>query len=63
MQQRTIKLEPLTSEAFAPYGDVVEIDGAKHFSINLGTVERYHDLAMVDTSTQDGLYLGQYCVL
>lgn len=53
-RQLTIKLESLTSEAFAPFGDVVEIEGAKHFSINRGTVERYHDLANVDTSAQDG---------
>lgn len=54
MKHLTIELEPLTAEAFAPYGDVVETTGAKHFSINLGTVERYHDLAKVDTDEQNG---------
>lgn len=54
MKQLTIELEPLTAGAFAPYGDVVEIENAKHFPINLGTVERYNDLAKVDTSEQNG---------
>nr|CAA6830846.1 MAG: Ureidoglycolate hydrolase (EC [uncultured Thiotrichaceae bacterium] len=54
MQQQMIKLESLSSEAFAPFGDVVEIEGAQHFPINRGTVERYHDVATIDTSTQDG---------
>ncbi|CAA6800026.1 MAG: Ureidoglycolate hydrolase (EC [uncultured Thiotrichaceae bacterium] len=54
MQQLNIILEPLTREAFAPFGDVVEIEGAKHFAINRGTVERYNDVATVDTSEQDG---------
>ncbi len=39
---------PLTKAGFAPYGDVIETEGAKHFSINQGTVERYHDLATVE---------------
>lgn len=44
----TLKAQLLTRQAFAPFGDVVEIDGAEHFPINQGTVERYHDLAKVD---------------
>ena len=44
----------LTKEAFEPYGDVIETDGAEHFSINLGTVERYHDLANIDVDYADG---------
>lgn len=54
MQPYTIQLEPLSSAAFAPFGDVVEIEGAQHFPINRGTVERYHDIATIDTSTQQG---------
>lgn len=46
----TIKLtaKPLTRDAFAPYGDVVEINSASHFSINEGAIERFHDLAQLD---------------
>ena len=34
---------PLTREAFAPFGDVIETEGAHHYPINQGTTERYHD--------------------
>ncbi|MCE1240411.1 MAG: ureidoglycolate lyase [Azonexaceae bacterium] len=37
---------PLTASAFAPFGQVIAVDAAKrHFSINGGNTERYHDLA------------------
>lgn len=41
--------EPLTREAFAPFGDVIEAsDAVRHFTINTGNTERYHDLADID---------------
>ena len=47
--RQTIVAEPLTREAFAPFGDVIEAnDAARHFAINGGNTERYHDLATVD---------------
>ncbi len=42
-----LRPEPLTREAFAPFGDVIETGGAEHFPINAGTIERHHDLAEV----------------
>lgn len=40
---------PLTASAFAPFGQVIAVDAAKkHFSINGGNTERYHDLAELD---------------
>lgn len=42
-----IRIEPLTRAAFAPFGDVIEAEGAHHYPINQGTTERYHDLASV----------------
>lgn len=54
MQQLHIKVEPLTKDAFKPYGDVVEIEGANHFPINQGTVERHNDLASVDIGGEEG---------
>ncbi|NMG74413.1 ureidoglycolate lyase [Aromatoleum diolicum] len=46
---RTIVAEALTPEAFAPFGDVIEAsDAVRHFPINGGNTERYHDLADVD---------------
>ena len=45
---RTLRTQPLTKDAFAPYGQVIEIDGAHHYPINAGNCERYHDLARVE---------------
>lgn len=45
---RTIHIEPLTREAYAPFGQVIETEGAHHYPINGGMTERYHDLAMVE---------------
>ena len=44
----TLEIQPLTREAFAPFGEVIEAsDAAKHFTINGGNTERYHDLANI----------------
>jgi ureidoglycolate lyase len=43
-----MKIEPLTKTGFVPFGDVIEIDGSQHYSINQGFAERYNDLARVD---------------
>ena len=43
-----ILIEPLTSAAFAPFGQVIETAGANHYPINNGMTERYHDLARVE---------------
>ena len=45
---------PLTNDSFAPFGDVIESDGADHFSINQGFAERYNNLASVDVHIEDG---------
>ncbi|MEX0409454.1 ureidoglycolate lyase [Aquibium sp. LZ166] len=47
---RTILAAPLTREGFAPFGDVIDTDGAEHFPINGGMCERFHDLAKVETA-------------
>ncbi|KVE29522.1 ureidoglycolate hydrolase [Burkholderia singularis] len=61
---KTLTIEPLTRAAFAPFGDVIETDGAKHFPINGGTTTRFHDLARVDVGDGGGrplvnLFRGQ----
>ncbi len=44
-----LAVHPLTREAFAPYGEVVEVsDAVRHFTINAGNTERYHDLANIE---------------
>lgn len=40
--------EPLTAQAFAPYGDVIETAGHTPLLINEDLTERYHGLAQAD---------------
>jgi ureidoglycolate lyase len=47
-EMRTLHTEPLTRDAFAPFGQVIEAEGAHHYPINAGNCERYHDLARVE---------------
>ena len=59
---REIALEPLTAEAFAPYGDVIETRGEPSFQINAGMCDRFHDLARVDfdgEGTRIGISAGR----
>jgi ureidoglycolate lyase len=61
---RDLKLEPLTAEAFAPFGTVMDTAAAELRMINGGTTERFHALAMADTATGGGqtilsLFRGQ----
>ena len=46
-----MKFHALTRASFAPFGDVIEIDGAQHYPINQGFAERFNDLASVDVET------------
>jgi ureidoglycolate lyase len=44
-----LRPEALTRAAFAPFGDVMQADAdARHFAINGGNTERFHDLARLD---------------
>ncbi len=54
MTETVLPVEPLTRAAFAPFGDVIETDGARHFEINDGSTTRFHDLARVDVEAQRG---------
>lgn len=52
---RTIIPEPLTPEAFAPYGDVIEATAvAEMIRINEGNTVRFHDLMALDVADGDG---------
>ncbi|MES2914377.1 MAG: ureidoglycolate lyase [Pseudomonadota bacterium] len=44
---RTLHPVPLTPEAFAPFGDVLDATGAHHL-INAGLCKRHHDRARLD---------------
>ncbi|SJN15162.1 Ureidoglycolate hydrolase [Halomonas citrativorans] len=45
----TLTAEPLTSEAFAPFGEVIDARESPSFAINAGRTQRHHDLAKVQT--------------
>ena len=49
-----ITAEPLTPEAFAPFGEVLEVAGAPTRIINQGKCGRYHDLAVMDFTPDAG---------
>ena len=50
----TIAAEPLTPEAFAPFGEVLQIAGPPDRIINQGKCGRYHDLAGLDFTPDAG---------
>lgn len=56
-------VEPLTRAAFAPFGEVIETEGAERRLINGGTTERFHRLATsekdADGATIVSLFRGQ----
>ena len=43
-----INARPLTAEAFAPFGDVLDVSGAPDKVINEGWADRFHDRARLD---------------
>lgn len=55
MSKLELKPEPLTREAFAPFGDVIEVGEANRvIPINYGLTERHHDLAQLDVNDGGG---------
>jgi ureidoglycolate lyase len=64
MSTTALAIEPLSRQAFAPFGEVILLDDAAHYPINAGTTERFHALASVDATEQGGqpaisLFRGQ----
>jgi ureidoglycolate lyase len=45
----TLKAKALTREAFEPFGDVIQEEGANNYKINRGSTLRIHDLCRVKT--------------
>ncbi len=45
---RPVRTEPLTPEAFRPFGDVLDASGAPDRLINQGLCGRFHDRARLD---------------
>jgi ureidoglycolate lyase len=49
-----MKIEPLTKKAFAPFGEVVEMDGGEQITINQNFAQRFNNLAHVDVEREEG---------
>lgn len=51
-----ISLTPqaLTAEAFAPFGDVIEVGSIAPLAVNDDLAQRYDDLAFIDAGDEDG---------
>lgn len=54
MSRLALEIRPLTRAAFAPFGDVIETEGAERLVINDGLTERFHDLAAIDVASDGG---------
>ncbi len=59
-----VRPQPLTRERFAPFGDVIQIEGSEQFEINSGYTTRVHDLIDIqlggaDAWPQFSLFLGR----
>jgi ureidoglycolate lyase len=53
---RELTPRPLTADAFAPFGDVIEIsDRADRIGINYGWTDRYDQLATLDVADRGGV--------
>ena len=53
MSDNQIIIQPLTSEGFAPFGDVLEVSSEPTMMINQGLCGRHHDLAQLDFMPSD----------
>lgn len=55
MPRHALAVQPLTTAAFRPFGQVIEAaPGLAHHVINDGYAQRYDDLAEIDTSRDGG---------
>jgi ureidoglycolate lyase len=54
MNDRSIVAAPLTAEAFAPFGTVIDKDAVAPRPMNAGKARRFHDLAQVPVAGADG---------
>lgn len=53
MEKVFLNIRPLTAEAFAPYGEVIEVGAGEVRLINQGATERHHALAYPEVKNSD----------
>ena len=51
---KQLDIQPLTKASFAPFGTVIETDGATQIGINQGTTIRFDAMAAVNVAAGDG---------
>ena len=51
---KKLMARPLTAEAFAPFGEVIEPDATRAIPINYGQTTRFNDLARIDVTAGGG---------
>jgi len=54
LKPERLELQPLTAEAFAPFGDVIQRQGVSPEPINYGQTQKFADLARIDTGENGG---------
>jgi ureidoglycolate lyase len=54
LKTERLYLEPLTAEAFAPFGEVIQKPGVVPEIINYGQTQKFANLARIDTGEGDG---------
>jgi ureidoglycolate lyase len=54
MGNHSIPVQPLTREAFAPYGDVIDANGTDSFLTNGGDARRFHRLGVAECNADGG---------
>ncbi len=54
MKPVKLRIRKLTRAAFAPFGDVIDVAGSRHWTTNQGFAERFHDLASLDLTFRGG---------
>ncbi|KAI7906547.1 ureidoglycolate hydrolase-domain-containing protein [Cokeromyces recurvatus] len=61
--KRHIFAKPLTSENYAPYGDVIHTAAAKFITrVNQGTAEKYHHVGLVTNKFPNGHGKMNFCI-
>jgi ureidoglycolate lyase len=54
LKPERLELQPLTAEAFAPFGEVIQRQGVSPEIINYGHTQKFADLARIDTAEGGG---------
>lgn len=54
MKTQELKIQPITTAQFAPFGEIIHKNPANQIDINDGRFDRFQELATIDTAEQGG---------